>query len=56
MVQKGIVNFTVHFDISQFLNSLHDIDFSLATDDNGDGTIQIYPNDEDGNQDIADLM
>lgn len=52
-VLDGIVNFTVTFDISQFLNSLNQIDLSLATDDNQDGVIEIYPNDEDGNQDIA---
>ena len=53
LVQDGIVNFTVQFDISQFLNSLNQIDLSLATDDNNNGVIEIYPNDEDGNQDIA---
>jgi len=52
-VQDGIVDFTVQFDISQFLSSLNQIDLSLATDNNGNGLIEIYPNDEDGNQDIA---
>jgi hypothetical protein len=53
LVKDGIVNFTVQFDISQFLSSLHQIDFSLATDNNNDGLIEIYPNDVDGNQSIA---
>lgn len=53
LVQNGIVNFTVEFDISQFLNSLNNIDLSEATDENNDGLIEIYPNDEDGNQDLA---
>lgn len=53
LVQDGIVDFTVQFDISQFLNSLNQIDLSLATDNNNDGLIEIYPNDEDGNQNIA---
>lgn len=55
-VKNGTVNFTVQFDISQFLSSLNQIDLSLATDSNDDGVIEIYPNDEDGNQDIADAL
>ena len=56
LVEGNVVNFTVEFDISQFLNSLHQIDLSLATDNNKDGLIEIYPNDNDGNQDIADKL
>ncbi len=55
-VTNGTVNFTVTFDISQFLNSFNQIDLSTATDNNQDGLIEIYPNDEDGNQDIADQL
>ncbi len=55
-VIDGTVNFTVTFDISQFLNSFNEIDLSLAADNNQDGVIEIYPNDEDGNQDIADEL
>ena len=53
LVQDGVVNFTVQFDMSQFLSSLNQINLSLATDNNGDGLIEIFPNDDDGNQDIA---
>ena len=56
LVQDGKVNFTVQFDISQFLSSLNQIDLSQATDDNNDGLIEIFPNDADGNQDIADAL
>lgn len=56
MVQNGSVNFSVQFDISQFLNSFHQIDMSQALDQNNDGVIEIYPNDRDGNQDIADKL
>ena len=52
-VQNGVVNFTVQFDISQFLSSLHQIDLSQATDTNENGIIEIFPNDQDGNQEIA---
>ena len=53
LVQNGIVELTVQFEISQFLSSLNIIDLNQATDENNDGLIEIYPNDEDGNQDIA---
>jgi Domain of unknown function (DUF4382) len=53
LVQDGVVDFEVQFDISQFLSSLNQIDLSLATDNNNDGLIEIYPNDTDGNQAIA---
>lgn len=56
LVENGTVNFTVQFDISQFLSSLNQINLSLATDFNDDGLIEIHPNDEDGNQDIADAL
>ncbi len=52
-VTGGVVNFTVEFDISQFLSSLKTIDLHQATDGNQDGLIEIFPNDEDGNQEIA---
>ncbi|MDH3699349.1 MAG: DUF4382 domain-containing protein [Flavobacteriaceae bacterium] len=53
-VSGGVINFTVEFDMSQFLSSLNQIDLMQATDGNQDGTIEIFPNDQDGNQDIAD--
>lgn len=53
LVQDDIVELTIQFEISQFLNSLNNLDLSQAKDENNDGLIEIYPNDEDGNQDIA---
>ena len=35
------------------MSSLTQIDLGQATDDNNDGLIEIFPNDTDGNQDIA---
>ncbi|MBT8209764.1 MAG: hypothetical protein KJP14_04485, partial [Eudoraea sp.] len=52
-VAGGVVNFTVEFDISQFLSSLKTIDLHQAADGNQDGLIEIFPNDQDGNQEIA---
>ena len=42
--------------VDQFLNSLHEIDLSQAVDGNGDGLIEIHPNDPDGNKEIAELL
>ncbi len=55
-VTNGTVNFEVQFDISQFLNSLHSIDLDTAVDGNGNGIIEINPNDNDGNQELARLL
>lgn len=52
-VVGGVVNFTVEFNTSQFLSSLKQIDLTQATDGNGNGIIEIFPNDQDGNQNIA---
>ena len=55
-VIDGVANFNVQFDISQFLSSLHQIDLSVATDNDNDGLIEINPNDDDGNQEIAQKL
>lgn len=41
------------FDLNAAINS---IDFSVATDGDGDGIIEINPNDADGNQSLANLI
>lgn len=55
-VNGNVINFTVEFDMSQFLSSLNQIDLMQAVDGNQDGTIEIFPNDQDGNQDMADAL
>ncbi|WP_420319772.1 DUF4382 domain-containing protein [Flagellimonas sp.] len=52
-VSGGVINFTVEFNMAQFLSSLKQIDLSLAVDGNENGVIEIFPNDQDGNQEIA---
>ncbi|MGW9685950.1 DUF4382 domain-containing protein [Flagellimonas sp. 2504JD1-5] len=52
-VSGGVINFTVEFNMAQFLSSLKQIDLGLAVDGNENGTIEIFPNDQDGNQEIA---
>jgi hypothetical protein len=43
----------LNFDLNAVVNS---IDFSVATDNDGDGVIEINPNDQDGNQSLANLI
>jgi len=48
---QGIV---INFDLGQILDSVNGVDLSLAQDGNNDGTIEISPNDPDGNNDLAE--
>ncbi|MDH5609014.1 MAG: hypothetical protein OEY56_06005, partial [Cyclobacteriaceae bacterium] len=55
-VNDNVVDLVVNFTIDQFLTSRYIIDLSLAKDGDLDGLIEINPNDEDGNKDIADTL
>jgi len=46
----------VRFNIDHLLTSVHNIDLSQAVDENQDGTIEINPDDGDGNKEIADQI
>lgn len=46
----------INFNLGLLFDSVNGVDISNATDDNGDGLIEINPNDEDGNQELADLL
>lgn len=56
VVDENGVSLVVTFSIDQFLSSETAIDLSLAIDENQDGLIEINPNDDDGNKDIADAL
>ena len=56
IVDGSTTNITIDFDLSIIFGATSSIDFSLATDNNGDGLIEIHPNDEDGNRDLADFI
>ncbi|WP_310994210.1 hypothetical protein [Aequorivita marina] len=51
--QNGIV---INFDLTAILDPTSGVDLSTAVDRNGDGLIEISPNDTDGNQDLAEAM
>jgi hypothetical protein len=46
----------INFNLSLLFDSVNGIDISSATDGNGDGVIEISPEDEDGNQELADIL
>lgn len=53
VVNDGTTSIVFDFDLNAALST---IDFSVATDDDGDGLIEINPNDNDGNQSLANLI
>lgn len=55
-VADNMVSVVVRFNIDHLLTSVHDIDLSQAVDENQDGTIEINPDDGDGNKEIADQL
>ncbi|MDG4946371.1 hypothetical protein NMK71_08090 [Weeksellaceae bacterium KMM 9713] len=44
----------INFDLNAVFNLDSSVDLSTAVDGNGDGLIEISPEDEDGNQDLAE--
>ena len=52
-INEGIV---IDFDLGLILNSANGIDLSSAQDENLDGTIEISPEDADGNNELAESI
>jgi hypothetical protein len=53
IIENSTNNVTINFNLDMVLSI---IDLSNAQDGNEDGLIEIHPNDEDGNRDLADLL
>lgn len=53
VVIDGNGTIVINFDLNAVINN---VDFSLAVDGDGDGTIEISPNDDDGNNALASLL
>ncbi len=57
MEEASIALLTVSFDIAALFDpSRGGINLTSASDGNGNGIIEIYPGDPDGNNDLADLL
>lgn len=56
VVSGNTVEISVKFVMDQFLSSLYTIDLSLATDEDQDNLIEINPDDDDSNGEIADKL
>lgn len=46
----------ITFDLGQILDSVNGVDLTLANDGNQDGTIEISPDDPDGNNQLAEAI
>lgn len=46
----------INFNLGLIFDSINGVDITAARDGNGDGIIEISPNDEDGNQELADYL
>lgn len=53
VVNNGSYELVFNFNLNQVLSQ---VDISNATDGNGDGLIEISPNDSDGNQSLANVI
>jgi hypothetical protein len=53
VVNNNSFDLVINIDLNQVLSQL---DLSSATDNNGDGIIEISPNDTDGNNNLADEL
>jgi hypothetical protein len=57
MEEASTALLTVSFDIASLFDPAKGgIDVTKATDGNGNGIIEIYPGDPDGNSDLADML
>lgn len=55
-LQGQSLDVIINFNLGLLFDSVTGVDISQATDGNGDDLIEINPNDEDGNQALADLL
>jgi len=53
-IDSGINTIIISFDLDDLFNTNTGIDLSDATDNDGDGLIEINPEDNDGNNDLAE--
>jgi len=53
IINNNSYDLVLNFDLNQWLST---IDLSTAVDGNGDGTIEISPNDPDGNNNLANQL
>ncbi|PCI32536.1 MAG: hypothetical protein COB60_09285 [Flavobacteriaceae bacterium] len=56
IINGGSMTTTINFNLSIIFGAATVIDFSLAKDTDGDGVIEINPNNDDDNKEIADLI
>lgn len=55
-ITEGTESIVINFDIHTIFSTIGGIDLSMAKDGNGDGTIEISPMDQDGNNALANTI
>lgn len=55
-IENGVNAIIINFDLNNLFDATTGADLSLATDNDGDGLIEINPNDNDGNTDLANAI
>ncbi|MBL4756041.1 MAG: hypothetical protein JKY52_20910 [Flavobacteriales bacterium] len=54
--EGGTITISINFDIDAFISSVHAIDLTQARDEDRDGLIEINPDNDDGNKEIAEQV
>ena len=55
-ISSNTEGITIDFDLSMIFDLVSGVDLSQAADGNEDGTIEISPEDPDGNNELAQLI
>ena len=55
-IENGVNAIIINFDLNNLFDAATGVDMSQATDNDGDGLIEINPNDNDGNTNLANSL
>ncbi|HLS30232.1 MAG TPA: hypothetical protein VK021_05210 [Flavobacteriaceae bacterium] len=56
VIQNNESEVIINFDLNEVFGGIQHVDMSQATDGNGDGVIEISPEDDDGNNQLAEEL
>jgi len=56
IVNSNSITLTINFDLNSIFGNYSSIDFSNLIDADADGVIEINPNNDDGNKELADFI
>lgn len=56
VINNNVIEVVINFDLSAVVGATGTVDLSMASDNDGDGLITISPQDQDGNQALAEAL